>query len=646
MSRLGRIYRTSIGAKSVMALTGLALFLFLIGHLSGNLLVFGGQDAINTYAHWLHSNPKLIWGARIGLLVLFVAARLHRLGALAGEPRRAAGALPQGRHGAGDGLLAHDDLDRARRARLRRLPPAALHAAGRRLGVDARPRRAGSSRRLHDGRARLFGSRRHDRLPRRAGAARLPPVARASRAVPDARLAPPDDRPRCCAAACRCSPADRGRQLPHPPRRSSPEPSECPHEARRTRPRRSARREVGPLPPGHEARQPGQQAQVQRDRRRLRPGGRRGGGDARRARLQGRLLLLPGQPAPRALDRRAGRHQRREELPERRRQRLPAVLRHRQGRRLPLARGERLPARARSASTSSTSASRRACRSRASTAACSTTARSAARRSRARSTRAARPASSCCSARYPALERQIGAGHGEDVSRAPRCSTWSSSTATRAGIVMRDLVTGRDRVARRPTPWCSRPAATATSSTSRPTRRAATSPRPGARTSAARCFANPCFTQIHPTCIPVSGDYQSQAHADVASRCATTAASGCRRSRATTRSARRDPRGRARLLPRAQVPELRQPRAARHRLARRQGGLRRGPRRRRRAGAASTSTSATRSSALGEDAIARALRQPVRHVRADHRREPVRGADADLPGRRTTRWAACGSTTT
>ena len=42
---------------------------------------------------------------------------------------------------------------------------------------------------------------------------------------------------------------------------------------------------------------------------------------------------------------------------------------------------------------------------------------------------------------------------------------------------------------------------------------------------------------------------------------------------------RRSPR-RARLLPGAQVPELRQPGAARHRLARGQGGLRRGPRRR------------------------------------------------------------------
>ena len=28
-------------------------------------------------------------------------------------------------------------------------------------------------------------------------------------------------------------------------------------------------------------------------------------------------------------------------------------------------------------------------------------------------------------------------------------------------------------------------------------------------------FANPCFTQIHPTCIPVSGDHQSKLTIDV-----------------------------------------------------------------------------------------------------------------------------------
>ena len=49
---------------------------------------------------------------------------------------------------------------------------------------------------------------------------------------------------------------------------------------------------------------------------------------------------------------------------------------------------------------------------------------------------------------------------------------------------------------------------------------------------------------------------------------------------------------------------------------------------------------------LGEDAIARALRQPLRDVRRDHRRESVRGADAHLSRRCTTRWAGSGWTTT
>ena len=59
-----------------------------------------------------------------------------------------------------------------------------------------------------------------------------------------------------------------------------------------------------------------------------------------------KALLHSRQPAPRSQHRGAGRHQRREELPERRRQRLSPLLRHDQGRRLPRARGQRLPPRA------------------------------------------------------------------------------------------------------------------------------------------------------------------------------------------------------------------------------------------------------------------------------------------------------------
>ena len=61
---------SSIGRKIIVALTGLCLVLFLAGHLAGNLLIFGGPEWINTYAHGLHSMPEAaLWGIRAGLAV-------------------------------------------------------------------------------------------------------------------------------------------------------------------------------------------------------------------------------------------------------------------------------------------------------------------------------------------------------------------------------------------------------------------------------------------------------------------------------------------------------------------------------------------------------------------------------------------------
>jgi succinate dehydrogenase / fumarate reductase cytochrome b subunit len=51
-----------------MALTGVALVMFVLGHLAGNLQVLGTPDLINGYAHFLKSKPALLWGARLGLL--------------------------------------------------------------------------------------------------------------------------------------------------------------------------------------------------------------------------------------------------------------------------------------------------------------------------------------------------------------------------------------------------------------------------------------------------------------------------------------------------------------------------------------------------------------------------------------------------
>jgi succinate dehydrogenase / fumarate reductase cytochrome b subunit len=68
------VVKSSIGRKIIVALTGLALVLFLAGHLAGNLLIYAGPDAFNEYAHFLHTflHGMGVWIARIGLLVCLV----------------------------------------------------------------------------------------------------------------------------------------------------------------------------------------------------------------------------------------------------------------------------------------------------------------------------------------------------------------------------------------------------------------------------------------------------------------------------------------------------------------------------------------------------------------------------------------------
>jgi succinate dehydrogenase / fumarate reductase, cytochrome b subunit len=69
MSRALTFYSTSIGKKVVMAITGLILFGFVIGHMLGNLQVFMGANQMNAYAAMLKANATLLWGVRIVLLV-------------------------------------------------------------------------------------------------------------------------------------------------------------------------------------------------------------------------------------------------------------------------------------------------------------------------------------------------------------------------------------------------------------------------------------------------------------------------------------------------------------------------------------------------------------------------------------------------
>ncbi len=66
-----KFFASSLGTKILVAVTGLALFLYLILHLAGNLMVFAGSAVFNEYSHALISNP-LVVPVEIGLLLVFL----------------------------------------------------------------------------------------------------------------------------------------------------------------------------------------------------------------------------------------------------------------------------------------------------------------------------------------------------------------------------------------------------------------------------------------------------------------------------------------------------------------------------------------------------------------------------------------------
>lgn len=85
------MFKSAIGAKVIMAVTGLLLFGFLIAHLAGNLMVFGGPNYLNGYAMHLRDFGPLLWVARLGLLAVLV---VHLLAAFS-ISRRNANARPE-----------------------------------------------------------------------------------------------------------------------------------------------------------------------------------------------------------------------------------------------------------------------------------------------------------------------------------------------------------------------------------------------------------------------------------------------------------------------------------------------------------------------------------------------------------------------
>ncbi|MDP6962919.1 MAG: succinate dehydrogenase cytochrome b subunit [Planctomycetota bacterium] len=60
--------KSSIGEKTLMAVTGVFLLLFVIGHMLGNLQIFVGKEYLNAYAAQLQSLGPLLWAIRLFLL--------------------------------------------------------------------------------------------------------------------------------------------------------------------------------------------------------------------------------------------------------------------------------------------------------------------------------------------------------------------------------------------------------------------------------------------------------------------------------------------------------------------------------------------------------------------------------------------------
>jgi succinate dehydrogenase / fumarate reductase cytochrome b subunit len=107
-------WQSLVGRKALMAVTGLVLFLYVLGHMAGNLQAFAGALRLDRYAEALHALPVLLWAVRAVLLVALLVhvAAGAQLYLLRREARpvayrawRPAGSTPAARSMALTGLL-------------------------------------------------------------------------------------------------------------------------------------------------------------------------------------------------------------------------------------------------------------------------------------------------------------------------------------------------------------------------------------------------------------------------------------------------------------------------------------------------------------------------------------------------------------
>ena len=613
------------------------LWVWVVLHVAGNLTLFSGPAAADGYAAALRRTP----GGALG-----GARRARRRGGRARRRRGLARARGPGGAAAAPGRRrrAHVRAGRAdhaggRRAaaRLRRLPPAPPHgrASSTRAFVPGhvydnvvrglRPAWVAADLRRPPPRCSACTS--STASGRRRAASASGPTARHGGGVPRW----PWSRPRWRWASRRC-------------------PWRCSRGGCDDAGARSARAPSGPLadalgaPPRRAgAGGPDAPPPALRPRGRRGAGRRLGGGHAVRAGLSRALPRLPRLAPPRPQRGRAGRDQRRQELPERRRQRRAALPRHAGGRRLPLARVQRVPAgRAVGAHHRPRGGPGRAVRARVRRPARQPLVRRRAGLADVLRARADRPAAPArrLSARSPRRRRRAAS----PCCRGGRCSTSSWWTAGRAASSRATCVSGAleahlaDAVVLATGGYANvyflSTNAKASNATAiwRAHRRGA-------------AFANPGFVQFHPTCLPAAGRAPGQAHPHVGVAAQRRPRSGCRAGRATTAGPRPSPRPSATTSSSAAIRATATscPRDLGSRAAKAvcDEGRGVGP-----GGRGVYLDLREARAAAGRRRAARALRQPLRDVRAHHRRRSARRRRCASRRPRTTPWAGCGSTTT
>jgi succinate dehydrogenase cytochrome b subunit len=71
MASRNGLFSSSVGTKIVIGITGVALAVYLLIHIAGNMMVFFGPAAFNNYAYTLEGNP-LLPIIELGLLLVFL----------------------------------------------------------------------------------------------------------------------------------------------------------------------------------------------------------------------------------------------------------------------------------------------------------------------------------------------------------------------------------------------------------------------------------------------------------------------------------------------------------------------------------------------------------------------------------------------